>query len=395
MASRRYHVGQIRRSRNGTGWRGGPGVGLGITVGAFFALGLTPFATAPRANADVEDIFQPVIDAIAQAVNVVDPSLATSLDPGIDAGSAAAALPAAVVENATVPLTMVQTDPEVDISVGGGPDIPVVADTGSVGLMVPWYDVGLQNLFNLASNLSHLTLETTGYGASPAGPNIDILYVQDPDTTVNFGNGIVTSPTTVDLAVFAYPASNSDLFNLNDYSLPGYLNGVNADGILGLGAEDTLIGPPGNSVVTALPGDLSEGVLINETGGYLEFGPNPLSVYTSVPGAPLALGLAVSVGGGGIAPVDVVAVDSGGTVGTIPADILVGNPTVGEPLSPGTEIAVYTSQGQFLYSYVTSAANSPTVSSDPTMNTGWEAFQAYPVYVSYSPANLGTTIFDY
>ncbi|MGA8543788.1 MAG: PecA family PE domain-processing aspartic protease [Mycobacterium sp.] len=352
-------------------------------------------ATAPSAHADVEDIFQPVIDAIAQAINVVDPSLASSLDPGLDVGSIAAALPAAAVENATIPLTMVNTDPEVDISIAGGPDIPVVADTGSVGLMVPWNDVGLPNLFTLFSNLSHLTFETTGYGASPAGPNIDILYVQDPDTTVSFGNGIVTNPTTVDLALFAYPASNSDLFNLYDYSLPGYLHSVNADGFLGLGAEPTLVGPPGNSVITALPGDLSEGVLINETGGYLEFGPNPLSVYTSLLGAPLTEALKVSVGGGGYATVDVASFDSGGTDGTIPADILVGNPAVGQPLSSGTEISVYTSNGDFLYSYVTSAAHSPTISSDPTMNTGWAPFQAYPVYISYSPTNLGTIVFDY
>jgi PE-PGRS C-terminal aspartyl peptidase-like domain len=395
MTSQRHRTEQIRRSRSSKARRGGRVVGLGIAAGAFLALGLTPLAIAPRAHADVEDIFQPVIDAIAQAINVVDPSLASSLDPGLDAAGAAAALPAAVAENATIPLTMVNTDPEVDISVGGGPDIPVVADTGSVGLMVPFYDVGLPNLFNLFSNLSHLTLETTGYGASPAGPNIDVLYVQDPDTTVSFGNGIVTNPTTVDLALFAYPASNNDLLNWHDYSLPGYLSAINADGFLGLGAEPTILGPPGNSVVTALPGDLGEGVLINETGGYLEFGPNPLSVYTSLLGAPLTEGLQVSVGGGGYATVDVASFDSGGTDGTIPADILVGNPAVGQPLSSGTEISVYTSNGDFLYSYETSAAHSPTISSDPTMNTGWAPFQAYPVYFSYSPSNLGTIFFDY
>jgi hypothetical protein len=29
------------------------------------------------------------------------------------------------------------------------------------------------------------------------------------------------------------------------------------------------------------------------------------------------------------------------------------------------------------------------------MNTGFEAFQAYPIYLSYSPSGLGTTVFDY
>jgi hypothetical protein len=395
MASRRRRMGKYRRSRNGKAGRAGRLVGLGSTAGAFLALGLTPLATAPRAHADVEDIFQPVIDAIAQAVNVMDPSLASSLDPGIDAGgSAAPALAAAAVENATVPLTVYNTDPVVDVSIGGGPDIPVIADTGSVGVMVPWYDVGLQNLLNLGS--THLTLETTGYGSSPAGPSIEILYVQDPNTAVDFGNGIVTSPTTVDLALFAYPASPSNYLNLTDWSLQAYDSVHNADGFLGIGNPELgEVGPLATSPITALPGDLNEGVLINEAGGYLEFGPNPLSVYTSLPGAPIADGLEVSVGGGGFAPVELTTIDSGGGDGTIPADILVGNPTVGETLSPGTEISVYTSHGEFLYSYTTSAAHSPTISSDPIMNTGWAPFQAYPVYISYSPTGIGTTVFDY
>ena len=29
------------------------------------------------------------------------------------------------------------------------------------------------------------------------------------------------------------------------------------------------------------------------------------------------------------------------------------------------------------------------------MNTGWEAFNLFPVYLSYSPTDVGTTVFDY
>lgn len=384
-----------RPSRNGKVLRGGRAIGLGSTAAAFLALGMTPLATASRANADIEDIFQPVIDAIAQSINVVDPSLASSLDPGLDVGSFAAALPAAVAENATVPLTMYNTSPLVDVSIGGGPDIPVVADTGSVGVVVPWYDVGLQNLFNLVSNLSQLTLQTTGYGDSPSGPNIDVVYVEDPNTTVDFGNGIVTSPTTVDLAVFAYPADPSNYLNLTDWSFQAYEGSNHSDGLLGIGnPQDGLVGPLTSSPITALPGDLNEGVLINETGGYMEFGPNPLPPYTSVPGDPITPGLEMSVNGGTIVPVPAT-IDSGGQDGTIPTAILTGGPPVGDKEGPGAEIAVYTSEGQFLYSYVTSAAHSPTISSDVIMNTGWAPFQAYPVYISYSPAGVGTTVFDY
>ena len=392
MVDRRGRMLQNRRSRRA--WRGGHAIGLAGTAAAFVALGMTGLATAPRARADFEDLFQPITDAIAQAISVVDPGFASSLDPGLDLSSAAASpAVAAAVENATIPLQLTNngTEAVVDVSVGGGPDIPVVADTGSVGLMVPWYDVGLQNLLNLGS---HLTLETTSYGGSPNDANIDVLYIEDPDTTVNFGDGIVTAPTTVDLELFAYPASNSNLFDLSDYSLPTYLGNADADGFLGIGAEDTLLGPGPSSVITALPGDLNEGVLINEAGGYLEFGPNPLTPYASVLGAPITPYLEVSVGGGGEVSVPMT-VDSGGVYGTIPSSILNNAPALGEKLSPGTEISVYTSDGQWLYSYTTTTTDSPTVNSDTTMNTGFEAFNLFPIYLSYSPTDGGTTVFDY
>jgi hypothetical protein len=365
--------------------------GLGACAGMFVAFGLTTSATAPSAHADFEDaIVQPIIDAIAQAINVLDPSLASSLDPGLALGSLAEPAAAiAAAENATIPLQVFNTDPVVELSVGGGPNIPVVADTGSEGLMVPWYDVGLQNLLNLGS---HLTLETASYGGSPADPNIEVLYIEDPNTTVDFGNGIVTSPTTVDLALFAYPAPNN-LFNLGDWSLPTYLASDHADGFLGIGnGEAELVGPGPSSVITALPGDLNQGVLINEPGGYLEFGPNPLPAYASVEGAPLTF-LEVSVNGG---PVTVAAsIDSGGQGGTIPSSILIGGPSVGQPEPPGTEISVSTTDGQLLYSFTTGTIDSPRISSDTTMNTGWWAFRFEPVYLSYSPAGIGTTTFDY
>jgi len=61
----------------------------------------------------------------------------------------------------------------------------------------------------------------------------------------------------------------------------------------------------------------------------------------------------------------------------------------------GEKISVYTSTGQFLYSFVPNAGYGPTVNSDDVMNTGYEAFQAYPVYLSYSRDGIGTMIFDY
>lgn len=356
------------------------------------AFGLIPLVTAPRAHADMEDVIvQPVIDAIAQAVNVMDPGLASSFDPGLDAGSLAApALAAAAAANASIPLQMFNTtSPLVDLSVSGGPNIPVLVDTGSLGLVVPWYDLGLQGLENLGSPIGS---NIGGYGG-----NIDFFYLEFPET-VNFGGGIVTSPTTVDIPLFAWPASLSNgslsgLFNLDNWSFQAYEAQNGADGVLGIGPNAA--GPGDSSVITALPGDLNEGVLVNETGGYLEFGPNPLPALGSVGGAPIT-NLDVSVNGGGIVPVSAT-IDSGGLYGTIPSSILIGGPPVGQPEPSGTVITVYESNGQEIYSYTTNATDlqGPTITSDNQMNTGYIPFKAYPVYISYSPSGVGTTVFDY
>jgi hypothetical protein len=382
-----------RLPRTGAGRSAVRVVGVGLTAGAFLAVGMIPVVTAPSAHADLEDLFQPVIDAIGQAVNVVDPGLVASFDPSLDLGSVAEPVAAAAaVENATVPLTLGSNDaaPLVDISVGGGATIPVEIDTGSNGLILPWNDVGLQNLFNLFSN--PLTFGTVGYGGDSADPNIEVIYVQDPNTTVDFGNGIVTQPTTVDLALFAYPTSSANYFNLDYYSLQGYDSGNNADGTMGIAAQP-FYEPGSGSVITALPGDLGEGVLINETGGYLEFGPNPLTALASIEGVPNA-NLEVSVGSGPPVPVNA-EIDSGGVYGTIPASILSNAPAVGDQLANGTQVEVYTSDGLPLYEYTVTDNLGPTVSGDASvMNTGLRFFLANPIYISYDPAAEGTVFVD-
>jgi hypothetical protein len=75
--------------------------------------------------------------------------------------------------------------------------------------------------------------------------------------------------------------------------------------------------------------------------------------------------------------------------GTIPSSV------VGGSVPAGTEITVYSFDGTELYSYTTTATNSPTVVSGDSMNTGFEPFSQGPVYISYSPADTGTTFFDY
>jgi hypothetical protein len=256
--------------------------------------------------------------------------------------------------------------PEVNISVNGGPSVPVVVDTGSRGLVIPIREVGLYNLGM-----------PTGVGSGHYGGGLTYCYLTF-DTTVNFGNGIVSS-TPVDVVFFSFP-----------YAFRLFAGADGAAGIMGIGVN--AFGPGPTSPVTGLPGDLNQGVLINEPQGYLQFGPNPLPAVTSTPGAP-ASDLYVQVNGGQLHSVPGTYIDSGGVSGSIPSAFVGG----GYSVPPGTEITVYNSDHQELYSYKTSATNSPSVTFESwdAMNTGFEPYSQGPVYIDYSPSGGGTTIFDY
>ncbi|MGH3561102.1 MAG: PecA family PE domain-processing aspartic protease [Mycobacterium sp.] len=414
-------------------------------------LGLAPLATAPRAHADIDDLItQPIVDAIDQATSLVDPSLLGAADPGLDVdsllaptlaassvdtfasldsllsnwfqtfvydpvheleqawitsvaaaftspdngawgwlvsdsaagmgggatvgsasadvGVASAAASTDALTTASVPLQMsATTEPLVDISVGGGPSVPVLVDTGSQGLVIPWWDIGFQNL-GWPTGL--------GIGGYTGADSSEYYVYLTLPTTVSFGNGIVTTPTPVDVAFFTFPATFQSIFG-------------GADGVLGIGPNAG--GPGPSSVLTALPGDLSQGVLIDQANGVLQFGPNPLTDGISVAGAPGAL-LLVSINGGPPHAVSAI-IDSGGVYGTMPSSII-GNDQVSGAVAPGTQISVYTADGQPLYSYMTTTTNAPTVSSASTMNTGNVPFALQPVYISNSPSGHGATIFD-
>ncbi len=273
------------------------------------------------------------------------------------------------VPSGTAPLQVNDvTEPVTNISVNGGPSVPVLVDTGSTGLVIPLRDIGG------ITRLLHLGLPT-GVGTGAYSGGLEYVYVTF-DTTVNFGNGIVTAPTPVDVVIASFPETFSS-----------FVAPDGAAGVLGIGVNAG--GPGPSSPVTALPGNFNQGVLINEQQGYLQFGPNPLPpTATSTTGAPVS-NLEVSINGGQPVSVPGSFIDSGGVYGTIPSSA-VGNTG---SLPVGTEITVYNSDGQQLYSYTTTATNSPTVTSGGGMNTGFEPFSQYPVYISYSPSGVGTTIF--
>ena len=159
--------------------------------------------------------------------------------------------------NGTVPLTIFQnTEPIVNASINGGSSVPLLVDTGSTGLVIPLRDIGLQ----------HLGLPTgIGMGSYSGG---DTYFYLKVNGTINFGNGIVSSPTTVDAVFFSFPGSFSN-----------FASSDGAVGILGVGASTA--GPNTISPTTALPGDLGQGVLIDEPANKLVFGPNPGTVPIS------------------------------------------------------------------------------------------------------------------
>jgi hypothetical protein len=369
---------------------------LGAAAAALLAAGMTPLAIAPRAHADLDDLlFQPFIDSIEQAAGVVGPSPLAGVDPGVDesavpaaasgiGGAAGAAEPLSATApadnptDASIPLQMFKTtEPLVDLSVGGGPGISVLLDTGSNGLVIPIQDLGLQNLSF-----------PTGLGIGQYSGGLDYFYLtfQEP---VSFGNGIVTQPTDVDAVLFTFPASLQALFTY-PHSLQEFLAPDGAVGVLGIGPD--AVGPGPSNVLTALPGDLSQGVLIDEAAGTLTFGPNPFSADAPSVNGVANTNLEVAINGGPLQPVHTI-IDTGGVYGTIPSSVLGAGPDSGV-VPAGTEISVYTGDGQtLLYSYVTNGYG-PTVTSGDTFNTGNIPFAQQPVYIGYTDGGAGaTTVF--
>ena len=282
--------------------------------------------------------------------------------------------------NASVPLqtgSFPLSDSSVNISVSGGPGVQTLVDTGSTGLVLSSQDVGTQALAS-----------PTGWGIGGYGGNypwVEFIYatVQMP---VSFGNGIVTAPTNVNLIISEWDPSGP-------LGLPAPEPSQYLGPTLGIGANSG--GTSLTSPLTALPGSLSQGVLINAPQGVLDFGPNPLPAIASVTGAG-STNLDIQINGGALQPVASI-IDSGGQNGTIPAAVL--GSTSGS-LPAGTVISVYTADGTtLLYSFTTGLDNSPTIIPVPTtgfdaFNTGFEPFSELPIYISYSPTGVGTTTFD-
>ncbi len=180
---------------------------------------------------------------------------------------------------------------------------------------------------------------------------------------MNFGGGLVTSRTPVDIELFAWPASISAAMN-HGLTFQSYFAQDGASGVLGVGPN---AGGPGPSIATqALSAPYNQSLLINETGQhpYLQFGAaptnlNPIATFSGAPIASLEIGTGPL---GALFPqysVNAV-IDSGGVEGTIPT---------GLNAVPGELISVFAPNGALLYSYIYDGTYFPTPS-PYIMNTG-------------------------
>jgi hypothetical protein len=269
----------------------------------------------------------------------------------------------------TVPIRVVGgAEPVVGVAVGSGPMSPVLVDTGSTGLVVPLGSVGgIFGLFNLGL--------PTGLGVSGYSGGLNYLYATF-NAPVNFGHGLVTARTPVDVELFAWPTSLQSAM-AHGWTWQSYFAADGVTGVLGVGPN---AGGPGPGIPTqALPAPYNQGLLINETGAhpYLQFGPPPANMtpIATLSGSPITT-LGISTGPlGFLGPQYSVnsIIDSGGVSGTVPTGLHV---------QPGTQVYVWAPNRQLLYSYVYDQSYSPTPS-PYIMNTGALPFLEHPVYINY------------
>jgi hypothetical protein len=304
-------------------------------------------------------------------------------------GAAGVAIPA------TVQLTYTTGNnyATVNLSVGGE-SVTAEVDTGSGGLVIPVTELNTQAIQNLGSPVGSASIE---YGANG---DFETYYYTEYKTPVNFGNGIVTQPTTI--GVVTKVTSNGTVLPQSQWAA----DGVNAVMGVGTGEADAqdLASP-----VLALPGSLSQGFLIDEPAGVLEFGANPLPAVTSVSGGYYSTTLDVQISyDGSQSGMEAInnnaIIDSGGLGGYAPRDVLpqpLSGYSVNDELPVGSTISVYTPTGAELYTTTVTTAeynagNGPTVGiNSDGFSTGILPFLEGPIYFSYSPSGTGTAVFDF
>jgi hypothetical protein len=212
---------------------------------------------------------------------------------------------------------------------------------------------------------------------------------------VDFGNGMVTQPTTVGVITSVTQSSPKGTYNVPQSQWRALVG-------MGDNIPASIKAPFYTNAVQALPGTLSQGVLVNQPAHYFQFGPNPLTPVTSVPGAPLSSNLFISVDGQPYVALSGGAIDSAGAMGFVPASSFP-DTALGGRVPQGTTITVATGDAadptelytQTISSTTTLPYTPYTVSDNRyvTFNSGNYPFTKIPIYTSYTPTG-GTTIFD-
>lgn len=382
--------------------------GAAGAVVAAAALATGSAITAAPAKADIDALLDPIIQpfmtSLSDSIAGFDPAAAAdltswtdSLLASLNSLDAAAALPAAAEPAAVsaaspagvfdIPLTMREvTEPTVNVAVEGGSSVPMLVDTGSSGLVVPWYEVGPFGL-GLFSMGMPTTIGESGYSGG-----VDYIYLAYNDATVNYGDGVLTTTNTpVDVEILSWPTAIG-----SPASFDAFLADDQVNGILGIGnaAAD---GGPGTSPIEAAG---FSGVTVDIPHDQMVIGANSGTPFATISGAPIPnsnLTEVVKLPGGvtnsGSVPLDI---DSGGVYGTIPSS-LVGN---AGSVPAGSEISVYDHPGgTLLYSYTTGTdsaglSTAPTVvSGNQTLDSGVVPFLQAPIYIGYGPDG-GTLVFD-
>lgn len=259
--------------------------------------------------------------------------------------------------------------PYVDISIGGGPTSQVTLDTGSRGLIVPPQDVNFTSLGAVVG-----TGQVTYGDASNYLTETYNVY----STTVNFGNGIITTtPTQVGVITSVSQQVNGVTTNYSASS---------GQAVLGVG-PGTGVGPLTSSPVQNLPGTLSQGLLINEPAGSAQFGANPLTPVASTTTAPVTT-LSVSINGSSTKTVtNGSIVDSGGLWGDVPSSYHTGSS--GGYVPQGTTIDIYVGNTLVFGETVGTSSTAPVVGpSTDLFNTGNFIFENLPIYFGYSGSGI-------
>lgn len=386
------------------------GVVMGGAVSAFVAAAAMATGSATPANADFEDlldpIIQPLLTSFTDSISALDPAAAVdltswtdsllsslnSVDLAVPAASEPAAAVAASAEPAAstagtydLPITTYEdTEATVQASVDGGGSVPVLVDTGSSGLVIPWQDLGSGSEFQDLLDLGF----PTSFGESGYTGGVEYLYLTY-NLPVDYAGGLDTT-TPVEVEVYSWnPSDFSSLFT-ND-AFQGFLtDNDSSGGILGIG--DNTSGAAGESPFQAAG---FGGVTVDEPAGYLYVDSTPDTTGIPLTGSGSTVNLTESVNGG--TPVAVSDdLDSGGVYGTIPSSLLtssqIDNSTDPVSVAPGNTITVYDGNTE-LYSYVTGTdsdgtATGPTPISGTVIDSGVIPFHDYPISIDYNNDTL-------